>query len=45
MKGRHSESISKGESTFSFAAERQKKPKNFKEKFIEWFRDFLENSE
>jgi hypothetical protein len=45
MKVRHSESISKGENTFSFAAERQKKSKNFKEKFIEWFRDFLEHSE
>ena len=46
MKARHSKKIPKREHVFSLAAERPvEKSKRFKEKFTEWFRDFLENSE
>ena len=46
MKVPHSKTISKRENSFSCVEERP--PKNvrkFKEKFTEWFRNFLENSE
>lgn len=46
MKTRHSKTIAARENDFSLAAERPvENPKKFKEKFTEWFRDFLENSE
>ncbi len=46
MKARHSKTVPKREHIFSLEAERPiEKSKRFKEKFTEWFRDFLENSE
>jgi hypothetical protein len=46
MKVQHLRTISKRENDFSFTAERPKEnSRKFKEKFTEWFRNFLENSE
>lgn len=46
MKVPHSKIISKRENSFSCVEERPiKNSRKFKEKFTEWFRNFLENSE